>query len=167
MAEQFSAEWAKGIIDDGVQKAQSLIDNPEQLDELLAQLQEKLMGLPDALTSAFNNVPLMAAMVKSYVTREYTAVSPKVVISLVSAFVYLVKKNDLIPDDTRVIGYLDDVAVATAAMMINEPELKDFADWREQNENPPIEVEGVVEDAGVAEVEGIAESAGATGEATA
>ncbi len=133
MAEQFSAEWARGIIDEGVGKAKGIIDDPEQLNGLLQDVQEKLKGLPDTITNAFNNVPLMASMVKSYVTREYTEVSPKVIISLVSAFVYLVKQKDLIPDDIPVIGFADDLAVATVAMAINEPELKAYAAWREAN----------------------------------
>ena len=130
MAEQFSLEWAKGIIDDNVQKAQTFIDDPEQINGLLEELQAKMEGLPDTVSKAFNNVPVMADMVKSYVTREYTDVSPKVIISLVGAFVYLVKKNDIIPDNVPVIGFADDLAVATVAMAINEPELTAFAAWK-------------------------------------
>lgn len=132
MSEQFSAEWAKGIIEGNVQKAQSFMDNPEQIDDLLDQLQKKFDSLPDAATNAFKNVPIMAQMVKSYVTREYTAVSPKVVASLVAAFVYFVKKNDIIPDSVPLIGYADDLAVAAVAMVISEPELKAFTEWQAQ-----------------------------------
>ena len=150
MAEQFSAEWARDIIDSGVEKAQGLMNDPEQLNSLLESLQEKIAGLPDTITTAFGNVPLMASMVKSYITREYTEVSPKVVISLISAIVYLVKQKDLIPDDIPIVGFADDIAVATIAMAINEPELKAYALWREQNgvseagaslQAEPIEIE--------------------------
>lgn len=132
MAEQFSAEWAKGVIEGNVQKAQSFLDNPDQLNDLLGQLQEKLDSLPSAATNAFKNVPVMAQMVKSYVTGEYTVVSPKVVASLVAAFVYFVKKNDIIPDSVPLLGYADDLAVAAVAMVINEPELKAFSEWQAQ-----------------------------------
>ena len=140
MAQQFSMEWAKGVIDDGVQKAQTFIDDPEQINGLLNQLQEKLKELPDTVSTAFNNVPVMAQMVKCYITREYTDVSPKVIISLVSTFIYLVKKKDIIPDDIPIVGYADDLAVATVAMAINEPELKAFAAWREQQSDAPIDL---------------------------
>ena len=136
MAEQFNAEWAKGVINEGVDKARGIIDDPAQIENLLGQLQEKLKGVPDTVATAFQNVPLMASMVKSYVTREYTEVSPKVVVSLVSAFLYLVTQKDLIPDNIPIIGLADDVAVATIAMAINEPELKAYAAWKEQRENP-------------------------------
>ena len=132
MAEQFSAEWAKGVIEGNVKKAQSFMDNPEQLEDLLGQLQQKLEGLPDTVSNAFNNVPVMAQMVKSYVTREYTEVSPKVIASLVAAFVYFVKKDDLIPDSVPILGYADDLAIAGVALVINEPEIKAFAEWQAQ-----------------------------------
>ena len=140
MAEQFSAEWAKGVIDENLQKAQSFIDNPEQINGLLEQLQEKITGLPETVSKAFMNVPVMAQMVKSYVTREYTEVSPKVIVSLVATFLYLVKKNDIIPDDIPVLGFADDVAVATVAMAINEPELTAFAEWQAQQTGETIEL---------------------------
>lgn len=140
MAGQFNAEWAKNVINENVQKAQAFVDNPDQVNDLLAQLQEKLKGLPDTVSTAFGNVPLMAEMVKCYVTREYTEVSPKVVVSLVAAFLYLVKQDDLIPDNVPIVGWVDDVAVATVAMAINEPELAAFAAWKEQRDGQPVEL---------------------------
>ena len=133
MAEGFSAEWARGVIGDGYEKAKGFVEDPEQMKGLLDSLMEKLKGLPDTVGTAFQNVPLMASMVKSYVTREYTEVSPKVIISLVSAFIYLVKQKDVISDTVPFLGLLDDLAVATIAMAINEPELKAYAAWREQH----------------------------------
>ncbi len=143
MAEQFSAEWARNVINDNVQKAQAFVDNPEQISDLLAQLQEKLKGLPGTVSTAFNNVPLMVEMVKCYITREYTEVSPKVIVSLVAAFLYLVKQNDIIPDDVPIVGLADDLAVATVAMAINEPELAAFAAWKEQRDGNPVELVSV------------------------
>lgn len=132
MAEQFNAEWARGIIDGGIENAQNLINEPAKIDELLQQIQEKLAGLPASAAKAFSNVPTMAAMVKGYVTQEYTDVSPKVVVALVSAFLYLVKRKDLIPDDIPVVGYVDDIAVLGIALAISEPELNAFKEWNEQ-----------------------------------
>ena len=140
MAEQFSPEWAKGVIDENLQKAQSFIEDPEQINGLLEELQEKITGLPDTVKNAFMNVPVMAQMVKSYVTREYTDVSPKVIVSLVAVFLYLVKKNDIISDDIPIVGYADDLAVAAVAMAINEPELTAFAEWRAQQTGETVEL---------------------------
>jgi len=131
MAEQFNADWARGILENGKQKAESLIGDPGQVDALLEQLQEKLKGLPGDAVKQFANVPLMASMVKSYVSKEYTAVSPKVVIALVSAFLYLVKSKDIIPDYIPVIGLADDLAVVAIALAVCKPELDAYAQWRD------------------------------------
>ena len=139
MAEQLNPDQIKEIIDNGIAQAQELMSDPAKVEELLSQLQEKVKELPSAAGEALSNIPLMAQMVKGYVTREYTDVSPKVVASLVSAFLYLVTRKDLIADDVPVLGLADDVAVIALAMKINEKELAAFKQWRE--ENPEVEVE--------------------------
>ena len=138
MAEQFTMEWAREVLDSGVAKAQSIIDDPSQVDAVLEQLQAKMKDLPDTVSAAFNNVPVMASMVKSYVTGEYTEVSPKVIVSLVGAFLYLLAPKDLIPDSIPVVGYADDLVIATFVMAINEPELRAFSEWKAQNAGEPI-----------------------------
>ena len=131
MAEQFNADWARGVLENGKQKAESIIGDPSQIDALLGQLQDKLKDLPGEAAKQFANVPLMASMVKSYVSKEYTEVSPKVIIALVSAFLYLVKSKDLIPDYIPVIGLADDLAVVAIALAICQPELEAYSQWRD------------------------------------
>ena len=135
MAEKFNMDWARSVIDDGMEQAKGFVENPEQMNGLLQQLQDMLSNLPETATNAFKNVPLMVAMVKDYITRAYTEVSPKVVISLVSAFIYIVKKKDLISDNIPIVGLLDDIAVVTLAMALCEPELKAYAAWKAKYAN--------------------------------
>ena len=132
MAEQFDFDSAKQVTDNGLEEAKSFLSDPEKIDGLLDSLKVQMAGLPDTVAGALSNVPLMAAMVKSYVTKEYTEVSPKVVASLVAAFLYLVKRKDLISDDIPLLGLVDDLAVVTAALKINEPELEAFKNWQAQ-----------------------------------
>lgn len=133
MAEQLSVDQAREIIENGIAQAQELLSDPAKIEQLLQQLQEKLKELPAGAGEALSNIPLMAQMVKSYVTKEYSEVSPKVVASLVSAFLYLVTAKDLIRDDIPVLGIADDVAVIALAMKINEKELAAYKQWREAN----------------------------------
>lgn len=133
MAEQLSVDQAREIIENGIAQAQELLSDPAKIEQLLQQLQEKLKELPAGAGEALSNIPLMAQMVKSYVTKEYSEVSPKVVASLVSAFLYLVTAKDLIRDDIPVLGIADDVAVIALAMKINENELAAYKQWREGN----------------------------------
>ena len=134
MTEQFNADWARGIINGGAETAKSFIEDPAKIDELIAQLMQKMEELPSTVAESFANVPLMAQMVKGYVTQEYTDVSPKVVVSLVAAFLYLVKQRDLIPDYIPVVGFLDDLAIITFALAINKPELEAYAQWKAEKD---------------------------------
>ena len=125
----FSLDDAKKLVEGGIGEAQELLKNPSKIDGLLEQLEDKLRGIPvggDLLAS----VPLMIAMVKSYINGSYKEVSPKVIASLVAAFLYLVKRKDLIPDNIPLVGHVDDLAVLGVALKICEPELKAFAAWR-------------------------------------
>lgn len=132
MTEQLDFDSAKQLIDDGLEEARSFLSDPGKIDGLLDSLKAQMAELPETVTGALSNVPLMAAMVKSYVTKEYTEVSPKVVASLVAAFLYLVKQRDLISDTIPLLGLADDLAVVTAVLKLNEPELEAFKSWQAQ-----------------------------------
>ena len=127
---EFDFESAKQMLENGIGEAKSYIDDPEKMNGLLDSLKAQMAGLPDTVTGAFANVPTLAEMVKGYVTQEYTEVSPKVVASIVAAFIYLVKGKDIIPDNIPLLGLVDDVAVITAAIKINEPEIEAFKAWQ-------------------------------------
>ncbi len=132
MAEQFSADKAKEIIDGGLGQAQELLEDPSKIGDLLSQLEKKLKDVP-VIGETVSDVPLMIQMIKSYITREYTEVSPKVVATMVSAILYLVSKNDIIPDNTPMLGYADDIAIFALCLKANSEELKAFAKWRDSN----------------------------------
>ena len=141
MAEQFGVDEARQVIENGIAQAQELMSDPAKVEELMQQLQQRVKELPAAAGEALGNIPLMASMVKSYVTKEYADVSPKVVASLVSAFLYLVTRKDLISDDVPVLGIADDLAVIALAMKINEGELAAYKQWREENQLPEAQIE--------------------------
>ena len=126
----FDLEKAKGIVENGVEEAQELLRNPSKVDELLVTIEEKLRGIPLA-GDLLGDVPLMIAMVKSYITKQYTNVSVKVIASMVASFLYLVKKKDLIADNIPIVGHVDDIAVLGAALKFCGPELQAFKAWRD------------------------------------
>ncbi len=125
----FGLDQAKELLDKGMAEAQGIIQNPSRVDEILVQLEEKLKEVP-AIGNTLADLPLMIAMVKAWIKKEYTEVSPKVIACLVGAFLYLIKKKDLIPDRIPVIGIADDLAVLGLALKMSEPELKAFSAWR-------------------------------------
>ncbi len=129
----FNLDKAQELLNRGTSEAEEVIRNPSQIDDLLVQLEEKLKTVP-AIGETLADVPLMIAMIKAWVKKEYTVVSPKVIACLVGAVLYLLKKRDLIPDSIPLIGIADDLAVLGLALKLSEPELKAFADWRRQQQ---------------------------------
>ena len=125
-------EKAKEALSGFTAQAEEIIKNPQKLEDLLQQLEAKLKDVPKA-GDALSRIPLMISMVRSYITKEYTEISPKVIVSLVCAIIYLLKRKDVIPDNIPVVGYVDDLAVFAAAFMINEPELQAYTQWRTEH----------------------------------
>ena len=125
----FNMDQARGLLDKGIQEAQQVIQDPSKVDEILVQLEEKLKEVPK-IGETLSEVPLMIAMIKAWITKDYTEVSPKVIACLVGAVIYLIKKKDLISDSIPIIGHADDLAVLGLALKLSEKELKAFAEWR-------------------------------------
>lgn len=126
---EINMEQVMGVLEDNASKAENILKNPIQVDNILMQLEEKLKEIPVVGETA-SNLVLMINMVKGYVTKEYEKVSPKVVALLLGAFIYLVKKDDLIHDNIPLLGSADDLAVLGLALKLSEQELNDFKKWR-------------------------------------
>ncbi|MBE6109972.1 MAG: DUF1232 domain-containing protein [Erysipelotrichaceae bacterium] len=133
MANEFNLDKAKEVLDAGMNQAQELIQDPSKINDVLDQVQEKIKDIPVVGTD-LANIPTMISMVKSYVTKEYTEVSPKVVAALVSALLYVLKGRDLIPDAIPILGQVDDVAVIAVAMKLIAPEIEAFKQWQAAKE---------------------------------
>ena len=128
---ELSMEKAKALLENGVAEAQELIKEPSKVDDVLIQLENKLQEVP-AIGETLSDLPLMISMVKGYITKEYTEVSPKVIATMVGAFLYLVKKKDVSPDSIPIIGMADDLGVLGLALKMCEPELAAFKAFRDE-----------------------------------
>ena len=130
---ELNLNQAQELLNRGISEAQEIITNPSRVDEILIGLENKLKEVP-AIGQQLSDVPVMIAMVKAWITKEYTVVSPKVIACLVGAMLYLLKKKDLIPDSIPIIGIADDLAVMGLALKLSEAELRDFKAWRDGRE---------------------------------
>ncbi|MBR4162283.1 MAG: DUF1232 domain-containing protein [Solobacterium sp.] len=140
MSENISIEKAKEVLDGFTEQAEQFIKDPSKMEELLVNLENKLKEVP-TIGDSLSRLPLMISMIRSYVTKDYTEVSPKVIVTMISAVIYLLKGKDLIPDKVPVLGYADDIAVFIAAFKLCEPELDAYAAWRETKEETTAETE--------------------------
>ena len=126
---EFNMGQAQELLNKGISEAQEVIKNPSAVDDLLLQLEDKLRTVP-AIGNTLGDLPVMIAMVKAWIKKDYTVVSPKVIACLVGAILYLLKKKDLISDSIPVIGIADDLAVMGLALKLSQSELKAFSEWR-------------------------------------
>ena len=127
---EISMDSAKGLLGKGISEAQELIKDPSKIDSILIQLENKLKEVP-TVGEQLSDIPLMISMVKSYITKEYTEVSPKVIATMVAAFIYLIKGKDLISDKIPVVGVTDDIGVLALAMQFCKPELEAYKEFRD------------------------------------
>ncbi len=141
----FSMDKAKELLNGGLAQADEFLSDGSKFDALLKAVEEKLQNVPLA-GDLLANFPTMVGMVKGYITKQYTEVSPKAVALIVSAFIYLVKGRDLINDKIPVVGYADDIAVFTLALKLAEPELNAFRAWRDGKAAPVQEASAAAED---------------------
>ena len=116
------------------EKAKDLLSDEGKVEEVLNAAEAKLKEIPN-VGDQIAKLPLMFSMIRSYVTKEYTEVSPKVVASVAGAFLYLIKGKDLIPDKIPVLGIVDDLAVIALALKLNEKEVDAYGAWREEKQN--------------------------------
>ena len=121
----------RSILDKATAEAKDFVNNPSRMDALLIQLEEKLRQVP-AIGETVSGLPVMIAMVKSWIRKE-DEVSPKVLAIMAGAFLYLIKKKDLIPDSIPVIGIADDVAVLGLALKLVEKDVQAYREWRDAN----------------------------------
>ena len=126
---EFSTEMARNVLNSEIVEAEEILRNPSKVDDILIQLEDKLKAVP-VIGNTLSDLPLMIAMVKAWIQKDYTEVSPKVIALLIGAVLYLFKGKDLIKDSTPIVGHVDDLAVMGLALKLSENELKAFADWR-------------------------------------
>ena len=126
----------KGLLDKLTGDAQGIISDTSGVEKILRQLENKLKEVP-VIGDTLSNLPTMISMVKAWITKEYTVVSPKVIACLVGATLYFLKKDDLINDRIPVVGLADDVAVMGLALKLSEPELEAFKAWKESKNAVP------------------------------
>lgn len=138
---------AEDIIHQFTAEATDFINNPSRLDNLLADAEDMLRKIPH-VGDTLAGLPTVIAMVKSWIKQEYE-VQPKVLATIVAAFLYLVKGKDLIPDKIPIVGMADDLAVLGLALKFVEPELNAYKAWRDGSapvanaERAPIAIKAV------------------------
>jgi uncharacterized membrane protein YkvA (DUF1232 family) len=120
---------AKDVLGSYTAQAQEMLKDATKVENALQSLEKKMKEIP-TVGEGLSKLPLMISMIRGYITKEYTDVSPKVIASMLCAVLYLLTGKDLIRDNIPVVGYLDDIAVVAAAFKLSENELAAYEQWR-------------------------------------
>ncbi len=110
-------------------EAANYISSPARMSQLLLALDVKLRKVP-AIGKFHPDLALMVSMVKCW-GRAGFWVPQNMLLIMVGAILYVVKKYYLMPDDLPVMGISDEVAVVGTALRIVQPELERFKKWRD------------------------------------
>ena len=153
---EFDLNQAKDIVTNGMNEAQELLQDSSKVDALLIALEERLKEIPVA-GPVLANIPLTVSLVKSFIGKEYTEVPVRVIVTLVSSFIYIVKRKDLVPDYIPAVGYVDDVSVLGFALKFCEPELEAYRQWRDEKLQKQADDEAEQEDGEAAQQEAAAD----------
>lgn len=78
----------------------------------------------------FNDVGLMIAMLRDYLSGRYRDVPYWAITAIAFTLLYVLNPFDLIPDYLPLIGYLDDAAVVAACLVLVRQQLADYQRWR-------------------------------------
>lgn len=103
---------AKKVLQAGFVQAKEILKDESKLEHLLQRL-EKIEVIPK-VGEYLAMIPTMAAMVKSYASKEYREIPLGSILAIISALVYFVSPIDIIPDAISSVGHIDDALVILA-----------------------------------------------------
>ena len=126
----FNFESAKKAIEENIPQATEMLKDKSKINDLLS----KIENIP-VVGKDLSQVPTMISMVKNYITGEYQETSTKTIAIIVAAFIYIVKKDDLIDDNKGLFGYADDLAVVVIALKWIRKDLDKFKTWKANKDN--------------------------------
>ncbi len=111
-------------------KAQSILDNKEEVLGAIVKAEEKLKDIPDEMRDP-EKMELMLQMAKAYLNKEYPITNEKALSAIVAAAIYLADDDGgIISDDIPIIGFMDDLALIDLAYKDCENEVKAYGLWK-------------------------------------
>ena len=111
-------------------EAESYVNDPERLRELLANAREKINHIPRGpFAETWPYLMAMIRLLRAYHQGEYRDVSPPNLLVVVAAMIYFVSPFDVIPDSVPILGHIDDAMVVRLALESVRADLDTFMAW--------------------------------------
>ena len=130
----FNFENAKKAIEENIPQATEMLKDKNKINDLLSKVEDAIAKVP-VVGKDLSQVPTMISMVKNYITGEYQETSTKTIAIIVAAFIYIVKKDDIIDDNKGLFGYADDLVVVVVALKWIRKDLDKFRTWKANKDN--------------------------------
>jgi uncharacterized membrane protein YkvA (DUF1232 family) len=109
--------------------------NPEKLNEIITDTYNRATQESENKTigDMFDKFSAFYRMLTSSVKGEYKELPPYKVIIMVAALVYLISPYDFVPDNTPLIGAIDDLAVIAWLIKTANDEIVRYQEWESTN----------------------------------
>ena len=129
---QITEENVSSILASHSDDAYEAIGSEDKFERLIQKLERKLELIPK-IGEYLSDIICLVSLVRSYIKKEYKDVPLGVVISIVSALIYIVSPIDLVPDAIPVIGFVDDLTVLAIVLKLIHSDVEDYKLWRVVN----------------------------------
>jgi uncharacterized membrane protein YkvA (DUF1232 family) len=111
-------------------EAESYVNDPERLQELLVGAREKINHIPRGpFAETWPYLMAMIRLLRAYHHGEYRDVSTPNLLVVVAALIYFVSPFDVIPDSVPILGNIDDAMVVRLALESVRADLDTFMAW--------------------------------------
>lgn len=137
MSERINEDKLKAQFDKVKQKAEDIIDDPDQVKNIAEKAWEKARELKEPLAEVWDQLKVMIQMIKAWVSGRYRDVPTTSLIAIVAGLMYLLSPIDLIPDAIPLIGYLDDIFVLGVVFTQVAKDLRAFEAWQARQSSEP------------------------------
>ena len=119
-------------LNENKEKAKAYLDDDEKMEKLFRDFEDKLKLIPKIGNRA-SDIAVLLSLVRAYIKKQYTDVSPSTVMLAVAGLIYVVTPVDLIPDYILGPGLLDDAAVIGIVLQAIQMDLNKYKKWQVAN----------------------------------
>lgn len=111
-------------------EAESYLNNPKRLQELLVGAREKINHIPRGpFAETWPYLMAMIRFLRAYHLGEYRDVSSPNLLVIIAAMIYFISPFDVIPDSVPILGNIDDAMVVRLALESVGADLDTFMAW--------------------------------------